>query len=229
MSSLTPSDLFTAVSLDSDAQNHTDLCSSVPPNTKPDLPNMSPITPSEPSTALNIESVARNVTQTRCIAPNIASKITHVSSFRESVTMESDASNVTQLISFPSSTHSVGSITPTMTCKHYDAPTKYHMSIIAQHAGDCKSWMFLKKDLMRSAHEAGHTIVANGGGDRHSLLCSHSHRDFKSKAMQLTDDNKYRNTTLIGNDKENRRIDGKSKPRRRNISIENIGVLSVLM
>ncbi|KAL3788378.1 hypothetical protein HJC23_009184 [Cyclotella cryptica] len=100
MSSLTPSDLFTAVSLDSDAQNHTDLCSSVPPNTntKPDLSKMSPITPSTPSTALNIESIARNVTQTCCIAPNTGSKITYVSSFRESVTMESDASNVTQLI-----------------------------------------------------------------------------------------------------------------------------------
>jgi len=124
MSSLTPSDRFTAVSLDSDAQNHTDLCSSVPPNTKPDLPKMSPLTPSKPSTALNIESVALNVTQTRCIAPNTTSKITHVSSFKESVTMESDASNVTKLISSPSSTHFVGSITPTMMCKHYDAPTK---------------------------------------------------------------------------------------------------------
>jgi hypothetical protein len=96
----------------------------------------------------------------------------------------------------------------------YPPPTDQKLS----GCGDCKSWMCLKKDLMRSAHEAGHTIVANGGGDRHSLLCSHSYRDFKSKAMQLTDDNKYRNTTLIGNDKENRRIDGKSKPRRRNIS-----------
>ncbi len=41
--------------------------------------------------------------------------------------------------------------------------------------GDCKSWMCLKKDLMRSAQEAGHTIVANGGGHRHSLLCSNSY------------------------------------------------------
>ena len=31
--------------------------------------------------------------------------------------------------------------------------------------GDCKSWMCLKKDLMRSAHEAGNTFVTNGGGD----------------------------------------------------------------
>jgi hypothetical protein len=306
---------------------------------------MSPLTPSEPSTALNIESVALNVTQTRCIAPNMASKITHVSSFKESVTMESDASNVTKLISSPSSMHCVGSITPTVTCKQYDAPTKapyvndgttcsnkcsaayssgppisimqsvlsgtfgsidsnelvvlnlvcgrneftcnlqnlidetvanldnpwqgslpfkVHVMLdgdditkvmenndpelvdICEYlggakyptkrlyfspalyppptdqklsgCGDCKSWMCLKKDLMRSAYEAGHTIVANGRGDRHSLLCSHSYRDFKSKAMQLTDDNKYRNTSLIGNDKENRRIEGKSKPRRRNIS-----------
>ena len=81
MSSLTPSDLFTAVSLDSDAQNHTDLHSSAPPNTTPDLFNMSPITPSTPSIALNIESIAQNVTQTRFIAPNTASKITYVSSF----------------------------------------------------------------------------------------------------------------------------------------------------
>ena len=114
MSLLTPSELFIVVSLDSDAQNHTDLHSSVPPNTTPDLSNMSPITPSTPSTALDIEFIAQNVTQTRFIAPNTASKITYVSSFRESVTMESDASNVTQLISSPSSMCSIGSITPTM-------------------------------------------------------------------------------------------------------------------
>ena len=109
--------------MDSDAQNHTQL-SSAAPNTTPDLPNMSSITPNTPSTALTIESLAQNVTQTSFIAPNTASKITHVSSFQEFVTMESDASNVTEMISSPSSTHSAGSVTPTMMCKTYDAPTK---------------------------------------------------------------------------------------------------------
>ena len=91
-SSLTPSELFKAVSMDSDAQNHTQLISAAP-NITPDLPNMSSIsiTPSTPSTALTIESIAQNVTQTHFIAPNTASKITHVSSFQEFVIVESDA------------------------------------------------------------------------------------------------------------------------------------------
>jgi hypothetical protein len=47
-----------------------------------------------------------------------------MSSFQEFVTMEPDASNVIQMISSPSSTHSAGSITPTMMCTKYDAPMK---------------------------------------------------------------------------------------------------------
>lgn len=92
-----------------------------------------------------------------------------------------------------------------------------HMDQKLTGCRDCKFWLYLKLDLLRSVHEVVNHIAAYGGGVINSLLCSHSYRE--SKVLQVTDDKQNQNTTMVGNDKENRTNDGIYKPRRQNVTL----------
>lgn len=92
-----------------------------------------------------------------------------------------------------------------------------HMDQKLTGCRDCKFWLYLKLDLLRSVHEVVNHIAAYGGGVINSLLCSRSYRE--SKVLQVTDDKQNQNTTMVGNDKENRTNDGIYKPRRQNVTL----------
>ena len=80
----------------------------------------------------------------------------------------------------------------------------------------CESWLFLKRDLMNSAHESGNPIYSNG----YNNTCK-SKRKFKCSCSRPRstvdfDPGLYRSTTLVANFKNSRK-DGLSMARRRNV------------
>lgn len=82
----------------------------------------------------------------------------------------------------------------------------------------CPGWEDLKRDICISAHEAGNPVKSNGSSTGKSsdrvFKCSGNDRHTKSRAMEVMGDNQYRKTSLVNNDKSNRRPKGKTKPRK---------------
>ena len=81
----------------------------------------------------------------------------------------------------------------------------------------CPGWMSLRRDLGKAAFEAGNPIMSNGnsGTSTHGKVfrCS-GWRKFLLSQPKCTTTKEYRKTTLINNEKGNRRNEGKTKPRR---------------
>ena len=73
--------------------------------------------------------------------------------------------------------------------------------------------MNLKNNLCIAAIESGNPIMVNRGGKHRHFRCS-CQRNQKFSSTNITSKNSYRNTSLVNNDKGNRRQNGKEKPRR---------------
>ena len=83
--------------------------------------------------------------------------------------------------------------------------------------GICQSFYTLKNDLERAAMKSGSPIHSNGGGkDRRRFTCSQCTRRRKTvdKNRDCRTDVNYRESSLVSNDKRNRRLHGKSLERK---------------
>jgi hypothetical protein len=84
--------------------------------------------------------------------------------------------------------------------------------------GKCPGWTDSLKYLERCAHICGNPVVGNGGHgtkykDRH-LVCAHCYRvERESVAMEVTEENPYRATSMT-NDRRNNRLEGQKGPKR---------------
>ena len=85
-----------------------------------------------------------------------------------------------------------------------------------------KGWLDLKRDLEVSAFEQGNPIVSNGSnsnkvGNRVFKCATLFRSTYNTRAMDVTADNPYRDTSLVWNRKNNRR-DGIYGPKRKKTS-----------
>ena len=82
-------------------------------------------------------------------------------------------------------------------------------------------WINLKRDIQTVAHHSGSPVTAKGrakkGDDSRVFICNFNNCR-KSKAMDATSENPYKSSSLIDDDKANRRPDGRKKPRRVNVA-----------
>lgn len=102
--------------------------------------------------------------------------------------------------------------------QRYPPPNDNEMS--GKNSNQCKGWMDLKRDLEISAHQAGNPIKADGSGTNINLRyfrCSKS-RAMKSNAQVVNADNPHRGTSMVNNDKGNRRKGGQKAPRKINVT-----------
>lgn len=97
--------------------------------------------------------------------------------------------------------------------KKYPPPTSSAEMKGKSASSEHSSWCSLKRDLCVAAHESGNLISANGGGQYRKFVCAGS-RQRQRKSMCVTTKTPYRGTTLVNNDKGNRRNDGKKMPRK---------------
>ena len=97
----------------------------------------------------------------------------------------------------------------------YFSPDEYPHS--KEVPGVCKNFYMLKNDLERAAMKAGSPIHSNGGGkDRRRFTCTQCARQRKTdeKKRDSRTDVNFRDSSIVGNDKRNRRLNGKLLPRK---------------
>ena len=102
----------------------------------------------------------------------------------------------------------------------YFSPSKYippqhEGAMSSKEGGFVRGWIDLKRDLEIASIEAGHTIISNGGkpGNRRLVCGCMSRPARRSYAMEVTQENPYREVSLINNRKNNR-PDGIKGPRK---------------
>ena len=103
----------------------------------------------------------------------------------------------------------------------YPPPQSNEDMICREIDNKCPGWIDLKWDVMVAAHEAGNPIICNG--TQRSSSDNFNNRFFKcgmlyrhtrpSRAMELNNENVYRESSLINNRKNNRK-DGIHGPKR---------------
>lgn len=83
---------------------------------------------------------------------------------------------------------------------------------------NCQGWIDLKRDIETSALDKGNPVISNGSNGASNLnrvfkcpSCGRSSRN--STAMAVTDDNPFRETSLV-NDRQNNRKGGKTGPKK---------------
>jgi hypothetical protein len=105
----------------------------------------------------------------------------------------------------------------------YFDPKKYKSPIISNNASDVSinsstSWLLLKDDFQRAAHDCGSPIVANGGSnDLRQFVCKYKSRVYqvnKSYIESSQAKGPFRQDALINCDKGGRRENGRSMKRR---------------